>query len=79
MNENASDEKKDVLLEKMQNMLIIGDLNGEDGNQNERMEECIGKEGDETKNNNGDILIELVYTENSLIILTTKEEEKYQQ
>jgi len=45
----------------------MGDLNGRVGNKNRGKEEYMGKEGEETLNNNGERIIE-VCIENNLII-----------
>lgn len=78
-NDDARKEEKDKFFEEVQkaiddggeSILVMGDLNGRVGKQNEGIEEYLGKEGETTKNNNGDRIIE-ISIENNLVIANTK-------
>lgn len=77
-NDNARKEEKDKFFIDLQEeidstnnrIIIMGDLNGRVGKNNKGIEYCLGKYGEETRNDNGSRVIELC-VENELKIGNT--------
>lgn len=58
-NDNAKKEEKDEFSDILQNGILMGDMNGRAGSDNQEIKRYMGENGEETRNNNGARLIDI--------------------